>query len=63
MLSKWGIVLDHHISSAGIKVDPTKIKVIMDFPAPHSQKEVIIFLGHVGYYRSVIAQISTPMNL
>jgi hypothetical protein len=64
MLSKEGIVLGHHISSAGIKVDPTKIKVIMDLPAPRSQKEVRIFLGHVGYYRRFIenfTKIATPM--
>jgi hypothetical protein len=46
--SKETIVLNHHISSAGIKVDPSaKIKVIMDIPTPRSQKEVRIFLGHV----------------
>jgi hypothetical protein len=34
MLSKEGILLYHHISRVGIKVDPTKIKVIMDLPTP-----------------------------
>jgi hypothetical protein len=64
MFSKEGIVLGHHISNAGIKVDPANIKVIKDLPAPRSQKAVIIFLGHVGYYRRFIANfmnIATPM--
>jgi hypothetical protein len=43
MLSKEGIVLDHHISSVGIKVEPAKIKVIVDLPTPQSQKDVRIF--------------------
>jgi hypothetical protein len=64
MLSKEGIVLGHHISNARIKVDPAKIKFIMDLPAPRSQKEVRNFLGHVSYYRRFIVnfmKIATPM--
>jgi hypothetical protein len=65
MLSKEGIVLGYHISSAGIKVDLSKIKVIMDLPAPQSQKDVISFFDHYGYYRRFIekfTKISTPMS-
>jgi len=54
MLSQQGIFLGHHISFACIKVDTDNIKVVMDFPAPHSPKEVRSFLGHVGYYRRFI---------
>ena len=49
-----GIVLGHHISSTGIKVDPTKIEVISKLPPPQLQKDVISFLGHVGYYQRFI---------
>ena len=49
-----GVVLGHYISTAGIQVDPTKIKVISNIPIPGSQKEVGIFLGHVDYYRILI---------
>ena len=59
-----GIVLGHHVSSTGIKVDPTKIEVISKLPPPQTQKDVRSFLGHVGYYRIFIenfTKIATPM--
>jgi len=62
MLTK-GIVLGHHISSMGIKVDLVKIEVISRLPPPQSQKEVRSFLGHAGYYRRFIenfTKIATP---
>ena len=34
------------------------IQVNSDIPIPRSQKEVRIFLGHVGYYRRFIEKIS-----
>ena len=39
MLTK-GIVLGHHVSSTGIKVDPTKIEVMSKLPPPQTQKKV-----------------------
>lgn len=63
MLTK-GIVLGHHISSTGIKVDPEKIEVISKLPPPQMQKYVRSFLGHVRYYRRFIenfTKIATPM--
>ena len=50
MLMTKGIVLGHHISAIGIKVDLAKIEVISKLSLPRSQKEVRSFLGHVGYY-------------
>ena len=50
MLLTEGIVLGHHVSSQGIKVDPTKIEVIVGLPSPKTQKEGIIFLVNAGYY-------------
>ena len=64
MLMTVGIVLGHHISAIGIKVDPTKIEVISKLSPPQSQKEVRHFLGHAGYYRRFIKNfttLSTPM--
>ena len=64
MLLTEGIVLGHHISSQGIKVDPTKIKVIVGIPSLKTQKEVRSYLGHVGYYRRFLenfTKIAAPM--
>ena len=54
MLLTEGVVLGHHVSSKGIKVNLAKIEVIVRLPPPKTQKEVRIFLGHVRYYRRFI---------
>jgi hypothetical protein len=64
MLLTEGVVLGHHVSSEGIKVDPAKIEVIIRLPPPKTQKEVRIFLGHARYYRWFIenfTKIVAPM--
>ena len=64
MLLIESIVLGHHISSQGIKVDPAKIEVIVGLPSPKTQKGVRSFLGHRGYYRRFIkkfTKIDAPM--
>jgi hypothetical protein len=63
MMMSEGIVLGHFISSQGIQVDPSKIKVIKDIPTPKTQTELRSFLGHAGYYRRFINfffKISSP---
>lgn len=49
-----GIVLGHHVSAQGLKVDIKKIEVIQQLPTPKIVKEVRSFLVHVGYYRRFI---------
>ena len=64
MLLTEGIVLGHHVSSQGIKVDPAKIELIISLPSPKTQKEVRSFLGHPGYYHCFIenfTKIATPL--
>jgi hypothetical protein len=63
MLLTEGVVLGHHVSSEGIKVDLAKIEVIFRLPPPKTQKEVIIFLGHVGYYRRFIENFTKIVAL
>ena len=58
MMMSEGVVLGHFISTDGIQVDPSKIKVIKNIPTPATQKEVRIFLGHAGYYRIFIENFS-----
>ena len=54
MLLKKGIVLWNHVSSQQIKVDPTKIELIVGLPSPKNQKEVRKFLGYASYYQCFI---------
>ena len=64
MLLTEGIVLGHHVSSQGIKVELVNIEVIVGLPSPKTQKDVRIFLGHAGYYRHFIenfTKITAPM--
>ena len=58
MLLTEGIVLGNHISPEGIKVDPSKVEIILKLPNPKSQKDVRIFLGYVGYYHRFIGNFS-----
>eukprot|EP00253_Pinus_taeda_P004209 PITA_04209 len=59
-----GIVLGHHISGDGIKVDKSKVEVISKSPIPNYQKDVRSFLGFTGYYRRFIenfTKIASPL--
>ena len=59
-----GIVLGHHISGDGIKVDSSKVEVISKLSVPSCQKDVRSFLGFTGYYRRFIenfTKIASPL--
>ena len=58
MMLNEGIVLGHYISSQGIKVDPSKIQIIINLPIPKTQKEVRSFLRYASYYRRFIEHFS-----
>jgi hypothetical protein len=64
MLLTEGIILGHHISGSGMRVDLAKIHIITQIRIPSSQKEVHSFLGHAGYYRRFIlnfTSLATPL--
>ena len=53
-----GIVLGHHISSSGIKVDLAKIQIIENLSEPTTQTDGRSFLGYAGYYHRFIANFN-----
>ena len=46
--------LGHVISKDGIAVDPAKVEAVLEWKSPTNVKEIISFLGMVGYYRRFI---------
>ncbi|KAI5334521.1 hypothetical protein L3X38_024654 [Prunus dulcis] len=59
---KHGIVLGHLISSKGIEVDKAKIDLIAKLPLPTLVKDIKSFLGHTGFYRRFIKDLSKISN-
>ena len=58
------IVLGHKISEKGVEVDKAKIEVIELLPPPTNVKGIHSFLGHAGFYRRFIqnlSQIARPL--
>ena len=57
--------LSHIMSTEGIRVDPAKIEVVVNWKPPRSVTEVRIFLGLVGYYRRFVkgfSVIASPLT-
>ncbi|MCO5615010.1 hypothetical protein L7F22_069298 [Adiantum nelumboides] len=57
--------LGHIVSKDGVRMDPTKIKAIQDWPEPVNLHGVCNFLGLCSYYRRVIrffAEIAAPLH-
>lgn len=53
-LKYLGYVVDRY----GLRTDPSKVEVIMNFPTPVDPKEVKRFLGMAGWYRRFIENFS-----
>ena len=57
-------LLGHIVSGKTIKMDDDKVKAMLQRTAPLNVKDVQIFLGCTGYYRSLIkdyAQMAKPL--
>lgn len=48
----------HLITNSGIKVDPEKVRVIVDMPAPKDESGVKRILGVVQYVAKIIPNLS-----
>jgi hypothetical protein len=48
----------HILSGDGVSTDLEKVKVIVDWPAPKSVKELRSFLGLAGHYRKFVKQFN-----
>ena len=51
-------LLGHLITREGIKLAPSKVKAIADYPRPTSKTELRAFLGLIGYYHNFIGGCS-----
>ena len=53
-----GILLVHIVCKEGIKVNFTKIKIMLDLKPPMNPKQVRVLLDHTRYYRKFIRYYS-----
>jgi hypothetical protein len=59
------VYLGHIIGRGQLKIDPSKIEVIVKWPEPKSVTEVRSFLGAVQYWRRFVPDfffITTPLH-
>eukprot|EP00775_Hariotina_reticulata_P002258 gene2258-2570_t len=57
--------LGHIVGENGIRVDPRKVKIVQDWPAPKTQSELRGFLGLTNYFRRFIhaySSITRPLH-
>lgn len=57
--------LGHHISEAGVRQDPNKLKALLELPRPDDLKSLRRVLGMFSYYRKFVpnfALIAEPLT-
>ena len=64
-MEREGKVFGHKVSEKGIEIDITRINAIEKLPIPQDIKNIKMFLGHAGFYKSFIkdfAKIAMPLT-
>ena len=59
---KETMFLGHIINGQEIRMDPTKLETMSQWPIPTKNKEVQAFLGFTNYYRRFILNYSTKVH-
>jgi len=57
--------LGYIVSSEGVRMDPDKVKAVVDWPIPDSRKALQRFLGFANFYRRFIrnfSQLAAPLT-
>jgi hypothetical protein len=60
------VYLGHIVGGGELKIDPSKVKVILDWTKTNNVTEVRIFLGAAQYWRKFItnfSSIATPLHV
>ena len=58
-------MLGHLVCKEGLKIDPNKVRVILEMQPSTNLIEVKSFLRHIGYYRCFIkffAKVAYPLD-
>ena len=53
------VYLGHIVGGGELKIDPSKVEVILNWPKPNTVTKVRIFLGATQYWRKFIANFSS----
>ena len=59
------VYLGHIVGGGEMKIDPSKVEVILNWPKPNTVTEARSFLGVAQYWRKFIANLSsiaTPLH-
>ncbi|KAI2646233.1 Transposon Tf2-6 polyprotein [Labeo rohita] len=57
--------LGYILSAEGVRVDPEKVKAVVDWPTPDSRKALQRFLGFANFYRRFVrnfSQLASPLT-
>ena len=53
------------VGQDGVKVDPSRLTTVTEWPEPHSIHDIQVFMGFTGFFRKFIYQYSdlaAPLN-